>query len=87
MNKGVTIKNFYTLILNQIGNWWYKISKKEKEYLSFMLAISIILLITGTIILIGSAFGAYEFGTSGFIIGLIIVFTGLGTFLYTIIFK
>ncbi|MEJ2272503.1 MAG: hypothetical protein P8X91_08525 [Candidatus Bathyarchaeota archaeon] len=52
-----------------------------------MSAISIILLIAGTIFLIGSAFGVYEFGISGFIIGLLIVFTGLGAFLYTILFQ
>jgi hypothetical protein len=51
-----------------------------------MVIISIILLVAGTIILIGSGLGAYEFGTSGFILGLLITFTGLGAFIYTLIF-
>ncbi|MEJ2271430.1 MAG: hypothetical protein P8X91_02865 [Candidatus Bathyarchaeota archaeon] len=52
-----------------------------------MVMISIILLIAGTIILISSALGAIEFFTSGLLIGLLIVFTGLVAFIYTLIFK
>ena len=63
------------------------ISKNEDEYTDFMVIISIILLIAGTIILISSALGVIEFFTSGLVIGLLIVFTGLVAFIYTLIFK
>jgi len=52
-----------------------------------MFAISIISLVTGTLILIGSAFWVFEFGVSGFLIGVLLVFTGLCAIFYTIIFK
>ena len=59
-------------------------SYNKKEYYGFMFAISVILLVGGTIFLITSAFTVYESENWGFMIGFILVFTGLGVFLYDI---
>ena len=57
-------------------------SHNKKEYYGFMLAISVILLVGGTIFLINSAFTVSESEDLGFMIGLILAFTGFGVFLY-----
>ena len=47
-----------------------------------MFAISVILLVAGTIFLITSAYTVSESENWGFMIGFVIAFTGLGVFLY-----
>ena len=69
--------------ITQTVEWCNTISKNKKESWGFMFAISVILLVGGTIFLISSAFIS-EFNNSAFIIGLILAFTGLGVFLYEI---
>jgi len=49
-----------------------------------MFAISVILLVGGTIFLITSAFTVSESENWGFMIGSFLAFTGLGSFLYEI---
>ena len=62
-------------------------NNNKKEYYTFMFGISVILLVVGTIFLITSAFMLSKSENSGFIVGLILAFTGLGVFLYDIVFQ
>jgi len=61
-----------------------QMSYNKKGYYGFMLAISLTLLVAGTILLITSAYTVSERENWGFMIGFVIAFTGLGVFLYDI---
>jgi 4-amino-4-deoxy-L-arabinose transferase-like glycosyltransferase len=61
-----------------------QMSYTKKGYYVFMFAISVILLVGGTIFLINSAFTVSERENWGFMIGFVLVFTGFGVFLYDI---
>ena len=70
--------------LSKPRNGEIQMSYNKKEYYGFMFAISVILLVVGTIFLITSVYTVSESENWCFMIGFVLAFTGLGVFLYDI---